>query len=281
MRRTDEAAAHRERRAHDVCAEVRQRCCRADDVDDGVDRADLVEVHLFQRHLVHERLGLPEGAEDRARQRLDRSGERRRLEHHIDAREVPVGLRPLQVHVEARRHDRALVRVPAVEVETFDGERCDGLLHDEQRDAEIEQRRDGHVARHAAERIEEERLARTVAFFQERQLRRALVRVLVLMPMSRSRIMRVMRARSVAMVVAVPVPVIMPVVAVAMAMPMPRAVLVIVVLVPKLHTFSFTHTMRCTASAAPNPLSMLTTVTPLAQLVNIANSAVKPFSAVP
>lgn len=39
--------------------------------------------------------------------------------------------------------------------------------------------------------------------------------------------------------------------------------------------------MRCTAMAAPKPLSMFTTRTPEAQLVSIANRAVKPPMAVP
>ena len=41
------------------------------------------------------------------------------------------------------------------------------------------------------------------------------------------------------------------------------------------------RSMRTTATAAPNPLSMLTTVTPDAQLVSIPNSAVRPERAVP
>lgn len=39
--------------------------------------------------------------------------------------------------------------------------------------------------------------------------------------------------------------------------------------------------IRCTAIAAPKPLSMFTTTTPDAQLVSIAKSGVKPPSAVP
>ena len=39
--------------------------------------------------------------------------------------------------------------------------------------------------------------------------------------------------------------------------------------------------IRCTAIAAPKPLSMLTTTTPDAQLVSMAKSAVNPPSAVP
>jgi hypothetical protein len=42
-----------------------------------------------------------------------------------------------------------------------------------------------------------------------------------------------------------------------------------------------TRRIRCTAMAAPKPLSMFTTTTPDAQLVSIAKSAVKPESAVP
>jgi len=42
-----------------------------------------------------------------------------------------------------------------------------------------------------------------------------------------------------------------------------------------------TRSMRITAIAAPKPLSMLTTVTPDAQLVSIPNKAVKPSNATP
>jgi len=45
--------------------------------------------------------------------------------------------------------------------------------------------------------------------------------------------------------------------------------------------FCWVAIIRPTAIAAPKPLSMFTTVMPEAQLVSIANSAVKPPSAVP
>lgn len=41
------------------------------------------------------------------------------------------------------------------------------------------------------------------------------------------------------------------------------------------------RSMRTTAIAAPNPLSMLTTVTPDAQLVSMPSSAVSPSNATP
>lgn len=84
--------------------------------------------------------------------------------------------------------------------------------------------------------------------------------------------------------VPVPVPVFMIVavpVVVSMAVPM-----IVIMPVPVTHvvpssTRSRKHAIRCTAIAAPKPLSMFTTVTPLAQLVSIAKSGVKPESAVP
>lgn len=47
------------------------------------------------------------------------------------------------------------------------------------------------------------------------------------------------------------------------------------------HGETFWLSMRMTATAAPNPLSMFTTVTPDAQLVSMPSRAVKPDRAVP
>ena len=49
---------------HGVDAEVREAERRADDVDDGVERADLVELDLLGRDAVHAPLGLGEARED-------------------------------------------------------------------------------------------------------------------------------------------------------------------------------------------------------------------------
>ena len=64
----------------------------ADDVDDRVEGADLVQVHLLDRHLVDGRLGLRRAAgtspsRDRARRR-----QRRAVDHLEDLRQVTVGV---------------------------------------------------------------------------------------------------------------------------------------------------------------------------------------------
>jgi hypothetical protein len=65
--------------------------------------------------------------------------------------------------------------VPSVEVKALDGERGDGALDDEQRDAEIEEGGDRHVSCDPAEGVEEEELAHAAAFIEEREADRVLV----------------------------------------------------------------------------------------------------------
>lgn len=66
-----------------------------------------------------------------------------------------------------------------------------------------------------------------------------------------------------------------------MIVPVIMGVIVIVVMLVALPHVAQSLRIRCTAMAAPKPLSMLTTTTPDAQLVSMENSAVKPFMAVP
>ena len=100
--------------------------------------------------------------------------------------------------------------------------------------------------------------------------RRAGLRVLVLV------IVRVRVAVHVIMPVAMRVIVVMPVaVRVIVAVPLVVAVTVAHFAAPSPLRSS---NIRCTAMAAPKPLSMFTTTTPEAQLVSMAKSAVKPFS---
>ena len=64
-------AADVERRRDDVVdAEPLHREDDADDVDDGVERTDLVEMDLFDRHVVDRRFGLAEPLEERHRSRF-------------------------------------------------------------------------------------------------------------------------------------------------------------------------------------------------------------------
>ena len=95
----------------------------------------------------------------------------------------------------------------------------------------------------------------------------------------------------------VPVPALLPLMRVGMRMPVPallplmRVGMRMPVPVPRNEKFPPAHAgancfccvaiIRPTAIAAPKPLSMFTTVMPDAQLVSIANKAVKPASAVP
>jgi len=91
-----------------------------------------------------------------------------------------------------------------------------------------------------------------------------------------------------------PVPVLVPVLIIlVIVMMMVMMIVIVIVIVPVAVSkdplaahdcvagLCCTDSMRPTAIAAPKPLSILTTVTPDAQLVSMAKSAVKPDSAVP
>ncbi len=166
--RLDEAAPHRQRRPHDLGAEVRNRGGRADDVDDRVHGADLVEVHLIERHLVDLRLRLAEPAEDPPRQRAHRRLEVRVLDGPSSDRsieKVRSGWFALDVDVSNVIATNAAPggQCPRWRWKPSIGSACDRALDDQERHAEVEERRDRHVARDAAERVEEQRLARPLS----------------------------------------------------------------------------------------------------------------------
>jgi hypothetical protein len=88
------AAAHIDGRAVDlVDAEQIEGEARADDVADGIDRADFVEVHLFYGDAVDGGFRLAEDAEDALGVGLDRVGQIGGVNHFQDAAQVPVLLR--------------------------------------------------------------------------------------------------------------------------------------------------------------------------------------------
>ena len=107
MRRLHESAPHRQRRADDFRAEVFDRRRRADDVDDRVDRADLVEMHVVLRHAMHVGLGLREPFERKKRARACRRVERRLVEHLANRPKGALRLRRGDVNVEVRGDDSA------------------------------------------------------------------------------------------------------------------------------------------------------------------------------
>jgi hypothetical protein len=158
MRRANETMCHRERRADHVGIEISEQGGRADDVHDCVDSPDLMEMHVVDRHLVDERFALTQLAEDPARERLRGLLQRSAREHLIDRLVGSERLGGLDMDLEASRHDRALLGVSAVEMKPFDRERTQGILDDPQRQPEIEQSSNGHVACDAAEGIEEQHL---------------------------------------------------------------------------------------------------------------------------
>ena len=64
MRRRHHAAAHVERRADNtICSDPLEREHDADDVENGVEGADLVEMHLLDGHLMNRRFGFGEPLE--------------------------------------------------------------------------------------------------------------------------------------------------------------------------------------------------------------------------
>ena len=70
-----------------------------------------------------------------------------------------------------------------MQVKAFDRQRSEGALDHEQGHTEIEQARDGHIARDAAERVEEQNRLATVPLLQQRQTGRAFVTVFAFMAM--------------------------------------------------------------------------------------------------
>jgi hypothetical protein len=80
---------------------------RTHDVDDRVDRAHLVKMHLRERHAVHLGFGLGEPPKDRARQA---PRPRRQLgpgDQRVDLRVAALRLLPLDPHLEVTRADGA------------------------------------------------------------------------------------------------------------------------------------------------------------------------------
>ena len=77
MLRADEAAPRRQRRDdHFVQFQALVAPGGGDDIDNGIDRADLVEVDLFGGRAMDFRFGLGQRRENRQRAILDPSGKR-------------------------------------------------------------------------------------------------------------------------------------------------------------------------------------------------------------
>ena len=94
VRRVDHAAAHIQRRAHDrVGRKPLEPEHRADDVDDRIERADLVQVHLLDGHLMDRGFRLGQSLEQRLRTVAAAGDKRRAIDQREDLRQAAVGMR--------------------------------------------------------------------------------------------------------------------------------------------------------------------------------------------
>ncbi len=173
--------------------------------------------------------------------------------------EIPVRLRARDVHVEEGGDDAAPLFVCRMHVIALEPKRGPGVLQDGDRHAEVDERGDGHVAREPARRVEEEDASAPAAGAEHatRAVGGAVVVIVV-----------VIVVRAVIVTVTVIMIVIMTVI-----------VRMLVILVA--HHLLRARRMRAAANAAPNPLSMFTTVMPDAQLVSIPRRAASPWNAAP
>jgi hypothetical protein len=93
MRRSHHPSAHVQRRHDDAPGtEPLDREDRADDVDDGVEGPDLVQVHALDGHLVDGSFGLGEPLEELPRAHAARRRERRVLDQPEDLGQAAVGM---------------------------------------------------------------------------------------------------------------------------------------------------------------------------------------------
>ena len=157
MGRRDEAAPDRQRRALDaVDAQVLEREGDAAHLADGVDGADLVEVHLLGIHVVDAGLGVGEPAEGLLRPLARPLGQARGVDQRADR--APVALR-----LAGRGSDRGVRgadRVPAdalrAQLEPLDGEPGQPVADHVRIGAGVEQRAQQHVAGDAGHAVEVE-----------------------------------------------------------------------------------------------------------------------------
>jgi len=146
--RADEAAPRRQRRdGHFVQFQPLVAPGGGDDVDNGIDRADLVEVDLFGGRTMDFRFGLGQRRENRHRAILNAGGKRRGTPDDLaNLVEMAFGLPRGHLDLELQRRDAAYQLAPrghAIAVERQRGERRAQLIEVR---ARIEHRARDHVA---------------------------------------------------------------------------------------------------------------------------------------
>src|SRR6516162_7763473 len=112
---------------------------RGTDVDDGVQRADLVELDALDRHAVHLCLGLGETPEDCEGALAHRGGERAAGEEIADRDpRTRAGMLAVNPNLELRRGDGGALRPLGPDLDAVEPEHADRLSHALDREAEIE-----------------------------------------------------------------------------------------------------------------------------------------------
>ena len=182
MRALHHPAADVQRRRRDVVdPEPLESVDRADDVHDGVERPDFVKMHALDGDLVNRRLGLRETLEQMNRPVLSFRGQRRAPDRGCDFGQRMVmivvvagvivvlvagvivaivavirrGVRPLD-QFELRRGDTRARDALRRHLAVLDREASEGTLQRVERQPEIQQRSEHHVAGRARETIEVE-----------------------------------------------------------------------------------------------------------------------------
>ena len=124
-----------------------------DDIDDRIDRSDLMEMDLLERDPMNGRLGLAKAAKDPLGQLVLARGQTCLVDHVLDMMQVPM-------HVLGRRFDHGVRRPKAPAADglesqlTIQTQAGNGRLNRPRIDTRIDQRPQGHVARDAAEAVE-------------------------------------------------------------------------------------------------------------------------------
>ena len=161
-------AADIQRRADDpVGAGPLHREHRADDVDDGVEGAHLVQVDLLHRHLMNRRLGFPEPLKHRLRLIAPFRRQRRAVDHREDLWQMTMRVRlrgrvqgswfrvqgPL-VDAELGRRDAGAENLLGAQFDIAERQAAQRALQVIERQAGVEQRAERHVARDPRKTVE-------------------------------------------------------------------------------------------------------------------------------
>jgi hypothetical protein len=137
-----------------VDAQVVETEHRADDVGDGVGCSHLVEVHPLRVDAVDLRFGLGEAEEDVHRPPFDLLREAARLDERHDVLEVAVLVLCRVVHHDASGADAVAPLGGAAEAQTLDPQGIQRALKLFQREADVDQSTEQHIAADAAEGVD-------------------------------------------------------------------------------------------------------------------------------